>query len=385
MYIDEIKKIIGTLVTKIDEYDNLEDTYNDRVLASKDRQITNRILSIAKYSIVPLIAIITLACKSVAIMGNPVFSPITIFGLIAGMGVSAFGFGSLIKKFVDSYRKKKYGEMTWECESGDWQEEEIINKIKMECVTSKRDALKKILSIFEKKVASLEEVSREYDISSKNKTLNKNEITGTIQKLTEELQRKFEELDKLSTLKVLDREFYKERSVSWKKVDTLGNGFITGLFGAIGALVMVLPFKGQGIGPLGLIAKGFLSGAGVSLIQANVSNKKRTKLFQKFNEKLGKDALSLFDIDSPRIEFYDDTILLKIGEIQSLSVELQEAHSHLNGIVTLEKVRDEEYSRRNPLSVDDNLECVESELEQSIREIDERKTFTIRPTYSKHD
>ncbi len=222
--------------------------------------------------------------------------------------------------------KDKFKSFTKTKTQSEQVQEEVKYKIELEKANNRNKAIELAINTLNSNQSILDSLSSKYIINDKNLPQNEEETKKRLDDFSVILRDKYNELDVLTTQKVLHEKFWKIREKIHKATDLISSVMISGVF-AMFFTVMPLIIAREYIASLNLIhvfAPLVIACVGVGGYMIK-RNKDYMKAFNNLNKDLGENALP-DNIKDVYVENQDiDTkIKNKINEISILENQLQE-------------------------------------------------------------
>lgn len=275
----------------------------------------------------------------------PYIIPIIIVG--SSLGLGAFGTKLMNKKYKSKERYESFSKATTKTEK---IEEEINYQIELEKALNKNKAIEKTIQLLENNNKTLRRLSNKYDINEKNIPSSKEELIEISEKLSTILEKKYNELDILSTQKILHNSFWRLRSKSQKIIEIflviMGSG--AGLMGFTSMPIIGMINIYASLSELAknlMVYIPFVTGALTSGIYLKKRNSKQQKVFEILNSKLGENALpKKVKVPYDEQKEIDNLIESKISDISAVEIQLKETERALETIVEKETKTQEKHN-----------------------------------------
>lgn len=297
---EEYKKIKENLKSKMAKNDLKIEEYSLKITAIKNNRFEYKLAEIIGFSLIPYILflnITSLLSSGAALLTYIPGELISILVAASSLAVGDVCRKILDKKFKISEKLKEFSNATTEKEL---LEEEIVNEIELEKTKNRNMSIQNAIGLLQTKKSAFKFLSDKSCIKSIDEIQTRKKTQEEIEKYSQTLKIRNEELDILSTKKVLHEKFGEYREIDRKKVDniiTLTMGVLVGLFSLVYCnapsiineaiafssnashlLSFSIPFVLGTVGTIGYMIK---------------TKKDNMKVFNKFNNKLGDDKLPL--------------------------------------------------------------------------------------------
>lgn len=341
MKLEDLKK------TK-EEYENQRIENNKQYLISDERtrmasinQMDNKIIISLALSMIPWFVItLTLLFLDQNMDLTLLINTITPYSIPAFTVISSATLGALGKNLMSNkyQTKERFSSFTKSKNEVDKLEEEVYYQIELEKAKNRNKIINKTIETLNHNESLLREVSKKYNINEKQQ-----QNISLIQKKLEELLKikteKYNELDILTTQKVLHEKFWRIRSKNQRIIDfilaTAGFGMLAMMMSSLSIITMKNAFSLVSLFQKNIML--FIPCITTSLatgIYWNKRNNNRKKVFNKFNNKLNEKAIPQ-EVNIPYDEERELKSLVenKINEITTLEIQLSENKRNLENLL----------------------------------------------------
>ena len=315
--------MIKELYDEIKDNNKKIDEYDERVMLSNANRFDNKVIDTFLFSIFPyfggIVSLLILA-KNGIITSIP--SEILSFTVVG----TSLGVGAIGNKILDWKFKIKEKLKTFTNASSDYEllKEEIKNTLESEKLRN-RNRVIEIIKDF------IDMAPTRYNVEDGAISQNKENVEKRIEKLSRDLEEKYNELDVLTTQEVLHEKFLKLRC-GQNSLNTISKGMIGGL---LAMSYVALPFITLNIvstysTSLLTILSPFIIGIVGSSGYIIKKIKDSRIVFNELNAELGEYALSdkIKDSSKERLDI-DKKINDKIKEICIIRLQLKEENSSM--------------------------------------------------------
>lgn len=271
------------------------------------------------------------------------------------MLATSLGIGTITRKLFDKKfkikeRLEKFSNAKTQAEK---LEEEVHYQIELEKATNRNKVIDKSIDILNSNASALRRISNRFNIIDKNSQTNK-EPEQKVEKSQELLLKEEQDkLDTLTTKKVLNNKFWRIRSRYQKFMDTtiiialtaVLSGFFCGF--PLFLVQEAITYSSVCAKLVALYTPFVIGGVGASVYMAK-RNKDYKKVFNKFNSKLGSDALketedNIFEEERQISSLIEN----KINDTSLALVNLKE--EQVLETISRENVKDENNSMQNQI------------------------------------
>ena len=258
------------------------------------------------------------------------FVPFIIMAGSLGIGTIAYSMLEHISK-----RKKYLKSVTDSSKELDIKYEKVKSSIEREKAQNRKKAIESAIDSIEVKQQLASELLEQDDIQNKNSSTSIDDIQTRIEQLTTLLDKKFQELDILSTQKVLQEKTYRIREKRTGAIEATTKGIISGM---TTELYYMLPFIGlsakvqmESINSFILcLMSSFALGTGASVGYQVKNNKDYQKIFNAINDDLKENSLPKVVTDSVEEKSKIIQKLKKtIKEITTILIDINESKQKL--------------------------------------------------------
>lgn len=285
------------------------------------------------FSLLPYIGLIFL---SKSLLNNETM--ISLIGTIPAESVPLFAaggslcIGTIGRKLIEwKYKtKERLNAFTKANTESEKLEEEVKYAIELEKAKNRNKAIEQTMSSLHTNQSILNSLSTRYDIHDKNAPETKEESQNHIEKLSGLLKEKYDELDVLTTQKVLYEKFWNVKAKGQKGIEMILCSIMGGAFSMFLTNMPLLALKDTlansfilpGIAPILVPLIAGTSVVGGYMVKRH---KDQLKAFNNLNSELGENALSE-KIKEPYKEQQeiDAKIEDKLREISAVNSQLQE-------------------------------------------------------------
>ena len=320
--IENFKKSKNELINKYNENVDKINLYSRRYKLMEDNKFETKTigslcLGLITYLMSAAIIVITGVEKIISVIPADIL-PIL---LLAGSSVISLLFKKVyeithglkeIKKFSSA---KTYTEKL---------EEQLNYEIERAKLKNRNEAIEEALKTLKLNERYLTSFSQKYNIEKKKETTN----NPSIEKEQKTLEETYEELDALTTKKILTTKFWSTRNKSNIYFDSILYGM---LGGTLEMMALTVPFihLAEHITYMNLISTLMMLAPAIGVTIGSVyiirRNKNNMRIFNKFNTKLGKNAINDKAKDYTKdTQKYDSQIIDAINKLSIAEIALQE-------------------------------------------------------------
>lgn len=244
----------------------------------------------------------------------------------------SLGIGSVINKLINKkYKtKERFNSFSKSKTEVEKIKDEVLNQIELEKLNNRNKVIDDIIKKIEENISILSRISSRYRVTYRSLSQTKEETTDYINQISNLLEEKYQELDVLTTKKVLHENFWKVRNKIQKGMELIMVAFGAG----IGTMMLTtLPFiiTNNLIGTITLLQtniifiSSLLGGAIVPEIYWINRTKNRKNAFEELNQTLEQNSLPNNIEDAKREEVELKSLIeRKISEISLAEVQLLE-------------------------------------------------------------
>lgn len=147
--------------------------------------------------------------------------------ITSSIGLGTLFTNSLFKKYKIKERLKMFSESKTDIEK---LQEEVNYQIESEKACNRNKVIKETLDTINSTESMVNELSNKYDITEKYSSRSKEELENSIEEISNLIKEKYNELDILSSKKVLHDRFWKIRSKFDKNANLIAYSLIVGVF-----------------------------------------------------------------------------------------------------------------------------------------------------------
>ena len=213
--------------------------------------------------------------------------------ITSSIGLGTLFTNSLFKKYKIKERLKMFSESKTDIEK---LQEEVNYQIELEKACNRNKVIKETLDTINSTESMVNELSNKYNITEKYSSKSKDEIEKSIEEISNLIKEKYNELDILSSKKVLHDRFWKNRSKFDKTINLIAYSLIAGVFasGIIG--IPFITFNSIAAGST-ILAKTLsvfwplVIGSMGTFVYFLQRNKDYEKVFNNYNSQLEDEAL----------------------------------------------------------------------------------------------
>lgn len=214
--------------------------------------------------------------------------------ITSSIGLGTLFTNSLFKKYKIKERLKMFSESKTDIEK---LQEEVNYQIESEKACNRNKVIKETLDTINSTESMVNELSNKYDITEKYSSRSKEELENSIEEISNLIKEKYNELDILSSKKVLHDRFWKIRSKFDKNANLIAYSLIAGVFasGIVGIPFITFNSIAAGSTILARILSVFwplVIGSMGTFVYFLQRNKDYEKVFNYYNSQLEDEALS---------------------------------------------------------------------------------------------
>ena len=333
MKTEDFNKTINELQNEININNNQIDLSDERKRMANVNQFENKAIETFGFSILPylgFVALFALLTKNGALSSITNTIPAESLPLIivgSSLGIGTIGRKLLEWKFKTKERFKSFTTAKSQFEK---LQEEVKYAVELEKAQNRNKAIEKTIDSLSSNQTILNSLSSRYDISDKNLPQTREESQQRVNELSTLLKEKYDELDILTTQKVLHERFWKVRLKSNKILDILiaglSGGALTLIYGDMPLIILrdSLTYSSTSSSLIVVFAPLIMGFVGISGYMVNRNNNYK-KTFNILNSKMDHNALP-YEIkdayeEQQNINAKEEKI---IGDISAILIQLQE-------------------------------------------------------------
>ena len=333
MKAEDFNKTINELQAEININNNQIDLSDERKRMANVNQFENKAIETFGFSILPylgFVALFALLTKNGALSSITNTIPAESLPLIivgSSLGIGTIGRKLLEWKFKTKERFKSFTTAKSQFEK---LQEEVKYAVELEKAQNRNKAIEKTIDSLSSNQTILNSLSSRYDISDKNLPQTREESQQRVNELSTLLKEKYDELDILTTQKVLHERFWKVRLKSNKILDILiaglSGGALTLIYGDMPLIILrdSLTYSSTSSSLIVVFAPLIMGFVGISGYMVNRNNNYK-KTFNILNSKMDHNALP-YEIKDAYEEQQDINAKEEriIGDISAILIQLQE-------------------------------------------------------------
>lgn len=318
---------------------------------------------------------------------------LTSFALIKGLGVTTFtnvipalsfpaivvggslGVGTLIrtlmdKKYQTKERLKVFSTAKTQTEK---LEEEIHYQIELEKANNRNLVIDQVINVLNSNESMLRKISSKYEIRDKNISKNEEEARKRIEDLSTLIKEQYDNLDILSTHKVLHDRFWRIRSKFQKGIDMSMSAGISGLFTMffIGFPLMMVNDAITYSSVFSSLATTFtpfvvgIVGACGYMVKRNKDHK---KVFDNLNSQLGENALpEKYEKYEGAYEEQQEIKVLIEKQIRDISLDIIQLKEEQQVLESMISTKESETKTNSKTKTWDDALYIEEEIHQYMQ------------------
>lgn len=282
---EEFKKEYNNNKNKIEEYEEIRSIFNVNQIEFKGQLI----LFFAMLGYCILLPIPILLSRNI-VLSFPMRLSLPALFTVGTIGIGLFGAKTMAKKFKAKEKLERFSRAKTETEK---MKDEIRYKIEIEKLKNRNVCISELIKDLEDKQNAINILNENFNISEKINLTG--EETPRIKETKGILESKNNELDDLSTKKVLHEKFWRVRDKATRIMDNLffilqTNVFclLLGMF----SLLMIGPSVTSPLLKLIIIFSFLFIGSIGSRLYASIINKKYLKVFSDLNRELCNNSMS---------------------------------------------------------------------------------------------
>lgn len=343
MKTEDFNKTIKELEEQENENNEQINISDERTRMASINQIDYKLGAILSTAIIPYFGL-TMVC---ALLENLVdittftniFTPYSIPIILAG---SSLGIGTIINKSLEKkwQTKERFHAFSKAKTEAEKVEEEVFYRIELEKANNRNQVIQKTIDTLESNNSLLQRLSSKYDINEKNVPQTENSAKKKLEELSPVLEQKYNELDILTTQKVLSESFWRLRCKGQKGIDltlvTMGGGSMPMMLNAIPFTTMNDTYTSFSLltRTLMLFIPLVVGALGTSIYWTR-RNKVREIALNKLNNKLDENALPK-QVENTYNETQELLAMIerKISDISVLEVQFKETQRVLERITS---------------------------------------------------